>query len=284
MSSDPLSGEKMVEDYYRRHYVRQAILDFVYSGGPSPSRECAFYNARVKGLQRYLVFTPHRKRPIVLDSHTTFERALHSGATAFYCSYWRYAQPAELAGPIGRDLVWTVRAKSGGLQFAKQVTISSLRTLEGEGFYRPWVKYSGTLGFDIAIPFEALSDGIPADPISLGEIQKVLTREIASHLARAGYHVKLDGSKVLIKSGTDTCLLSELWWSRGLLLAPMSLHPNSGLVSVPIAPDDIRNFSVLEASPENIPTYRWSFTRRDREQLTPAIGWQSPAYASVSIV
>ncbi len=273
----------MLEDYYRRQYVRRAILDFVHSGRPFPIRECAFYNRRVKSLQRYLVFPDHRRRPVVLDSDASFETVLRSGAMAFYCSYWRYARPSELIGPIGRDLVWTIRAKSGGLQFAKQVTISSLRTLESEGFYHPWVKYSGTLGFDIIIPFETISDGIPANSSSLDEAQKMLTRRIASHLAHEGYRVKLDGSKVVIKSGSDTCLLSELWWSRGLLLAPMSLHPNSGLVSVPIAPEDVQNFSVLEASPENIHTYRWGFIRRDQERLVPATEWRSPAHGSALV-
>jgi hypothetical protein len=238
----------------------------------------------VKALQRYLTPTARRKRPIVFDSDASFETALRSGATAFYCSYWRYTHPGELAGPIGRDLIWTVRAKRGGLQFAKQVTISSLNALEDEGFYRPWVKYSGTLGFDIIVPFENLSDGVPTDPSSLDEAQKALTRGLADYLAREEYDVSLDGSKVTIKSGLDTCLLSELWWSRGLLLAPMSLHPNSGLVSVPIAPENIRDFSVLEASPENVPKYRWNFTREAHEGLTPAVEWQSPAYGSPALI
>ncbi|MEA1905222.1 MAG: hypothetical protein U9M97_05045 [Candidatus Hadarchaeota archaeon] len=275
----------MLVDYYRRQYVRRAILDFVHAGSSLPIRECAFYNRRVKGLQRYMTSpSSHRKHPMVFDSDASFETALRSGATAFYCSYWRYTQPGELAGPIGRDLVWTVRAKSGGLQFAKQVTISSLHVLEDEGFYHPWVKYSGTLGFDIIVPFENLSDGVPTDPSSLDEAQKMLTRGMADYLARGGHGVNLDGSKVTIKSGLDTCLLSELWWSRGLLLAPMSLHPNSGLVSVPLEPENIRDFSVLEASPENVPTYRWNFTRKAREGLTPAVEWQSTAYSSPALV
>lgn len=274
----------MLEDYYRRQYVRQAILDFVHAGRPFPIRECAFYNGRVGSLQRYLTSVPsRRKRPIVFDSDASFETALHSGATAFYCSYWRYTQPGELSGLVGRDLVWTVRAKSGGLQFAKQVTISSLHALEDEGFYHPWVKYSGTLGFDIIVPFESLSDGVPIDSRSLDEAQKMLTRRMADYLARGEYSANLDGSKVTIKSGSDTCLLSELWWSRGLLLAPMSLHPNSGLVSVPLAPENIQNFSVLEASPENIPTYRWNFTRKAQETLTPVVEWQPSAYGTPTL-
>ncbi len=185
---------------------------------------------------------------------------------------------------MGRDLVWTVRAKSGGLQFAKRVTISSLNALEDEGFYHPWVKYSGTLGFDIIVPFENLSDGVPTDPSSLDEAQKMLTRGMADYLIRGGYGVNLGGSKVTIKSGLDTCLLSELWWSRGLLLAPMSLHPNSGLVSVPLEPENIRNFSVLEASPENVPTYKWDFTPKTQEELIPAVEWQASAQDTLALV
>jgi len=216
----------MDNSYYRRQDVRQAILDFARTARPAPVREGAFHNKRLGTLQRYLSRgDSHRKRPVVFDSDLSLEAALREGAIAFYSSYWRYSHPDRLSGLIGRDLAWALRAESGGLDFAKEATVLLIHALEDEGFPEPWVKYSGTLGFDLLLPLESLPDALPpADARALDEFQNGLTRRIADRLAtQADFTTNLNGSKVAIKSGSDTCLLSELRWSRGLLLAPMSL-------------------------------------------------------------
>jgi len=217
-------------DYYRRLDVRQTILDFARASGGSGDRECAFYNARIKGLQRHL-----SEYPLVLDSAAAFDRALSSGATAFYCSYWRYPSQ-DYSRPLGHDLVWTV------------------------GVSEPWVKYSGRLGFDLLIPLEAIPDEAWAgDGDTLTDLQMRLTSYIASYLTERRSCIHIDGasSPLEIKQGTDTCLLSELRVRRGLLLAPMSLNPESGLVSVPIAPDKVAEFSVLDSSPADARAFEW---------------------------
>ncbi|MCS7131415.1 MAG: hypothetical protein NZ934_01625, partial [Hadesarchaea archaeon] len=42
------------------------------------------------------------------------------------------------------------------------------------------------------------------------------------------------------------------------LLAPMSLNPKSGLVSLPLAPERLENFSALDASPVDASAHRWT--------------------------
>jgi len=241
-------------DYYRRLDVRQTISDFARANGGSGGRECAFYNARIKGLQRHL-----SEYSIVLDSAAAFDRALASGATAFYCSYWRYPGQ-DYSRPLGHDLVWSVRARRGGLRFAKTVTALMIEALADGGVSEPWVKYSGRLEFDLLIPLEALPDEAWAgDGYMLADLQKRLTNYIASYLTerRSSIHIHGASSPLEIKQGTDTCLLSELRVRRGLLLAPMSLNPESGLVSVPIAPDKVAEFSVLDSSPADARAFEW---------------------------
>lgn len=242
-------------EYYHRLDTRRTILDFARAGGPEAVREGAFYYKRGDIIQRY---TPENEI-VVLDSHAAIDRALYAGASAFYSSFWRYAQPKELLHPLGRDLVWTIRAENGGLKFAKATTAAVFEVMSDAGFYEPWVKYSGELGFDIVIPLESVpGEAWAGDFKALDEIQRGITGYIASILSeRPNFRVTRESSKVTIREGSNTCLLSELRARRGLLLAPMSLNPRSGLVSLPIAPSQVGSFSVLDASPADPKQREW---------------------------
>jgi len=257
--------------YYNRSDVRRAILDFARAGDGRAVRECAFFNSRAKSVQRYLNSgDAKRGRPILLDSEAALEEALRSGASAFYCSYWRYADPQEPLHPLGHDLVWTIRATNGGLRFAKEVTVAVLDALADCGLYEPWVKYSGELGFDLFIPLEAIPGDAWTDDIkALADIQGALTSYIVSHLTErsAGFQVRTTNPHIAVGKGSDTCLLSELRLRRGLLLAPMSLNPKSGLVSLPLAPERVASFSVLDASPEDASSSEWAAQQISWKQM-----------------
>ncbi len=257
-----------MKDYYRRQDIRKAIIDFTHAGNGKSVREGAFYNSRAGILQRYMSREDSEKsQPIVFDSIIDIERALRESATAFYTSYSRYLQPEKLSKPMGRDLVWLIRAETGGLNFTKEITSIIVQLLEGQGFPEPWVKYSGVLGFDIVLPLEAMLDAVsPSDSNGFDEFQKELTIRMADDInARVSFSADHTGSKVVIRSGSNICLLSELGWRRGLLLAPMSLHPSSGLVSVPVKPSKVEDFSVMDASPESVRPFSW--------RVPPATSW-----------
>lgn len=258
-------------EYYNRSDVKRAILDFARAGDGSVVRECAFFNSRAKGVQRYLNYgDAERGRPILFDSEAALEEALREGASAFYCSYWRYAQPQESLHPLGHDLVWTIRATNGGLRFAKEVTVAVLDALADCGLYEPWVKYSGELGFDLVIPLEAIpGDAWSGDLKALADIQGALTSYIVSYLSErsAGFQLRTANSHISIGKGSDTCLLSELRLRRGLLLAPMSLNPRSGLVSLPLTPDRVASFSVLDASPADTSATEWAASKISWRQI-----------------
>lgn len=259
-------------DYYRRLDVRHTIMDFASASKGSGERECTFYNSRIKSMQRHL-----SEHPIVLDSAAAFDRALASGATAFYCSYWRYPGQ-DFSRPIGHDLVWIVRARRGGLEFAKMVIAWVTEALAEDGISEPWVKYSGQLGFDLLIPFEAIPpEAWAGDRYALTDLQRGLTNSIVSYLTERRSSIRVNGvsSFLEIKQGTDTCLLSELRVRRGLLLAPMSLNPESGLVSVPVAPDEVAEFSVLDSSPADARPFEWKQPSRVAHELVKhARPWQ----------
>lgn len=267
----PQSFEGMQVEYYKRLDVRRAILDFARAGNGRAVRECAFFNRLARRVQRHLSLEDAKRGwPVIFDSEAELEQALRAGASAFYCSYWRYAEPREPLHPLGHDLVWTIRASSGGLRFAKAVTVAVLEALADGGFSEPWVKYSGELGFDLVIPLEAVpADSWAGDIEALADLQGALTRYIAGYLVERvqGFSTDAANSHVTIRSGSGTCSLSELRLRRGLLLAPMSLCPSSGLVSVPLAPEEVAEFSVLDASPADASACRWEVPKDVAEGL-----------------
>ncbi|KUO42634.1 MAG: hypothetical protein APZ16_01830 [Candidatus Hadarchaeum yellowstonense] len=278
----PNRGSRM---YYQRLDVRRAILDFANTGGSRGVRECAFYNQKTKSLQRYL--DANQRTPICFEEPTDIDRVLAAGASAFYASYWRYYLD-DFNNPIGIDLVWTIRAESSGLKFAKEATSWVLQALEAAGVSEPWVKYSGGLGFDLVIPLETVPfEAWAGDVGVLQEMQEGLTSYIVSYLVDHQADVLVDGvvSPVKLKRGKETCLLSELRVKRGLLLAPMSLNPETGLVSVTINPKRLDGFTVWHASPEDARGVVWAPPSRESYELLRQIRpWLPEAMAAETSV
>lgn len=261
--------------YYQRVDVRRAIMDFAKPNGSSIVRECALYNARARRIQRYI--DGGSQTPIYLDTPESFESALAAGATAFYCSYWRHSWAGE-PGPLGRDLVWTTRAKQGGVGFAKETTAWVLRALKDVGISEPWVKYSGELGFDLVIPVETIPCEALVEGFTAQDLQRDITNYIVSYLREHFQEALIDDatSPIAIKRGNETCLLSELRVRRGLLLAPMSLNPQTGLVSVTLDPRRVAGFSVFDASPADARGFEWRYPPKVAHELVSrARVWQS---------
>lgn len=267
--------------YYQRLDVRRAITDFANASGSNGVRECGFYNPQAKSIQRYLN-DGGPQTSLYLDTPSEIDRALAMGASAFYCSYWR-SRWGDLDNPLGRDLVWITRAEQGGLDFVKEATAWVIRALEAAGVSEPWVKYSGELGFDLVIPLETIPCEVWAGSVEdLQGLQGGLTSYIVSYLHERFPEVLVDGvtSPINIKKGKETCLLSELWVKRGLLLAPMSLNPKTGLASATVDPKQVENFSVFDASPEDVRGFDWVPPSRTSYELIRYVRPWHPAPAA----
>jgi len=245
--------------YYNRIDVKRTILSFANPSGSNEFRECAIFNKHIKSLQRY-VNNCDEKYPIILNTPSAITHAVSQGASAFYCSYWRY-DGLDFDKPIGRDLVWTLRTKHGGLGFVKHIAALVVKAFEDIGIV-PWVKYSGDLGFDLVIPLDTIPHELWMGQLDvLDDLQKELTDSIVSQMYKYSHNIEIKnkGASIEIIQEGKTCLLSELRARRGLLLAPMSLNPETGLVSVPVDPKRINSFSILDASPSNVKSFDWEF-------------------------
>ncbi len=268
-----------MENYYGQKGVRQAIIDFFYSGSSSPTREGAFFNKKIDEIQRQ---SPVEDSLLVIDSQRTFTQSLKAGAKAFYSSYWRYSDPFDASGIRGRDLAWSLKAVEGGLSSVKEATTLFLEALEEEGFPSPLVKYSGKLGFDILIPIEDVQTGSPDDLEFISEIHENITSQASKYVENNGsFKIKEDESPIKFSGSSGTCLLTELKWRRGLLLAPMSLHPRSGLVSVPLLPREVPEFSVVDATPSKVHIREWTISQETSHERTESVFNQSSQNASL---
>ncbi|MEM2878131.1 MAG: hypothetical protein QXG10_01040 [Candidatus Hadarchaeales archaeon] len=243
--------------YYQRIDVKNAVCGYSTSSKSYGVREGAFFNARKKTFQRYTE-TIDGKKPVELTP-SEVSKAAEAGAIAFYCSYWLY-DCNDFREPTGRDLVWVIRIEKGDLEFAKKLTRAAAEALWEAGA-EPFVKYSGDLGFDIilpleSIPFEVWHGNIDALDDLQGELSDVIVSSIRSRL---GLVVEGDRHSFKIKEDEKTSLLSELRVKRGLLLAPMSINPETGLVSVPVDPRELDNFTIFDASPSKVIGKIWRF-------------------------
>ncbi|MFN4133014.1 MAG: hypothetical protein ACK4GQ_01405 [Candidatus Hadarchaeales archaeon] len=239
--------------YYLHTDVKKAIMTFASS--EKGVKEVAIYNPKVRSVQRYFKESGE-KVPLIIDERRYNEVAPE--ASAFYCSYWHY-DGVDFSNPIGRDLVWVVRAKKGGISIAKFVTKMVCEAL-GEIGLTPLVKYSGELGFDIIIPFDVIPLQISAGGLeALDELHHQLTDQITSYIREKLPEAEMQMLKdtLMLRVGSDSCLLSELRVKRGLLLAPMSLNPKTGLVSVPVDPKKIDSFRPLDATPDSARGVEW---------------------------
>lgn len=239
--------------YYQRTDVKNAILSQAFS--ERGAREVAIFNSATKSFQRYFK-DGGKKIPIEINERTYNEIARN--ASAFYCSYWHY-DSFDFSTPIGRDLVWVVRTREGGISVAKSITKMVCEALEEMGI-TPLVKYSGELGFDIVIPFDLIPPQISSGGLeALDEFHHQLTDQMVSYIRKKLPEAEIREMKgtVLLRIGSNSCLLSELRARRGLLLAPMSLNPKTGLVSLPVDPAKLDSFNPLHASPQLARAAEW---------------------------
>ena len=268
--------------YYERYDVQSILLLSANSTMGMGVRESAIYNSRIQSIQRYERVGNERK-PIRLTPESILQYVAQ-GAQAFYISYWYYAGGPEQ--PVGRDLVWTVRPQKGGLKISKRITKLIVQALRSLGI-EPWVKYDGQLGFDIIvplayIPYECWFGNLQA----LDDLHHKLTDYIASTIvvsSDVSAHA-LSPSSLQLESEAGICLLSELRVRRGLLLAPMSLNPRTNLVSVPVNPDELDSFTVLQATPPHVRPVRWTLPPAPVRALTRFALTTVPVQTTVSEV
>lgn len=257
-------------NYYKRPDVQEAIAQHA-----SGKEVAARFNDKFG------------KRPDVLQYPNDVMDFAKKGATSFHCSEELWSNPLQLKPLMSRkeldelrtgwDLVLDIDCKF--LEYSKIAADLIVQALKHHSITSYSVKFSGNKGFHIGVPYEALPKQINGADIKLlfpeaAKRAALYVKEKISTLL--GQRIlKLEGSfqKVAAKTGLsikdiaategnkaslnaepflaiDTLLIS----SRHMYRMPYSLHEKSGLVSIPINPEKILNFSKEQAMPENVKT------------------------------
>ena len=222
------------------------------------------------------------KRPDVLQFPSDVRELAREGVTSFHVSEERWKDPLQLRSGmskrelddlrIGWDLVLDL--DTNFFEFAKCAADLLVEALKFYDVKSLGIKFSGRAGFHLLVPFESFPtdvneqatrllfpDGVRnianhlkdliekplRDQIlsvsSLQEIQKGTGKEEAK-LLKTG---KFDPFSVV---DIDSVLIS----SRHMFRSVYSINEKSGLVSVPVNPQQIKQFTLRQAKIENVTT------------------------------
>lgn len=278
-----------------KHYKRKCIQKAMVNA--ATSREVAVRFGRGFG-----------KRPDVLHHPRDILEFAKQGASSFHVSEERWFNPLQLNSESrpndleelrsGWDLVLDIDCSF--LEYSKIAAKLCIDVLHAHGIKSVSVKFSGNKGFHIAVPFEAfpkrvgnvdvrklfpdaarriaayIGDSI-INKLSEG-IMNYEGRDFAAIMKKTGkkereivrYKKDALGSRIPVLDAKpfleiDTILISP----RHLYRMPWSLHEKSGLVSVPIMPEEVLLFEKASASPEKITDDMTNIIFLDKNSIVP---------------
>lgn len=235
-------------------------------------------------------------RPDTLVYPNDILERVRKGIVAFHCSVEHWKNPMQLKSEIpkkemdelrkGFDFIIDIDAKAK-LEHAQIAAIQVVEFLMSYGV-NPTIKFSGSRGFHIAIAsnafpkkidFKDMSEKYPEVPQTLANfIREKIRDKILDEL------IKYEGGvSALVKTVESVSELSPYqfidieknWGSRHLFRMPYSLHPKKWLISIPLTFDELKNFKITDAKPENVKIKDF-LTSKDNEAsdfLLAALDW-----------
>jgi len=219
------------------------------------------------------------KRPDILQFENDILELAKKGATSFHISEEHWTNPLLLKPGMtqkqldelrkGFDIILDIDGPFEVSTIAAELIIEALKFHDVKNIS---CKFSGNKGWHIGIPFKALPDNLnnqnirlffPEAPKVIAVYIKNMIKDLLSSRILENNSIKnltkLVNKKEeeLIKNNLfdpfsivdiDTVLISN----RHLFRAPYSFHEKSGLISIPIKPDEINKFRKEQAKIENI--------------------------------
>ncbi|MCX6750151.1 MAG: hypothetical protein NTZ83_01720 [Candidatus Pacearchaeota archaeon] len=238
---------KITNLYYSRPEVQKVLFEF------SKNREIC---------PRY--FEGFGKRPDVFEYPGDIFELVKRGATSFHCSEELWKDPLKIETGMnekqlnelrqGWDLVFDIDSKY--IDYSKIMAIEILKVLNFHGIKNVGIKFSGSKGFHLIIPWKAFpkeingirtSDKFPEYPRTLvryiTEQVKDKIIEKISELERPNKYIK--DYKADKEVMPDLVLVAP----RHLFRMPYSLHEKTALASIVLKQEEIENFQLTDAGP-----------------------------------
>jgi len=238
---------KITHLYYSRPEIQKALFEF------SKNREIC---------PRY--FEGFGKRPDVFEYAGDIFELVKRGATSFHCSEEIWQDPLRIETGMnekqlneirdGWDLIFDIDSKY--IDYSKILLLEIIKVLQFHGVKNFGIKFSGSKGFHLIIPWKAFpkeingvktSDKFPEYPRILvkyiiDKTNKSLIDKI-SELSRPNKYVRdHQAPKEVIP---DLILVSP----RHLFRIPYSLHEKTALASIVLKIEEIENFQLKDADP-----------------------------------
>jgi DNA primase catalytic subunit len=238
---------KITHLYYSKPEIQKAIFDF------SLNREIC---------PRY--FEGFGKRPDSLQYKSDVFELVKRGATSFHCSEELWDNPLNIKTGMtekelnelrtGWDLILDIDSKY--IDYSKIYAKIIIKFLEFSGIKNIGIKYSGSKGFHIIVPWKAFPKEVNKIKASdmFPEWARVLTKYIIAktHDYLITEITKLSSPNKYIRDNSaskevmpDLILVSP----RHLFRMPYSLHEKTALASVVINKDKISDFQLRDADP-----------------------------------
>jgi hypothetical protein len=238
---------KITHLYYSKPEIQKAIFDF------SQNREVC---------PRY--FEGFGKRPDSLQYESDIFELVKKGATSFHCSEELWENPLSISTNMdekqlnglrtGWDLILDIDSKY--IDYSKIYAKIIINFLEFSGVKNIGIKFSGSKGFHIIVPWKAFPKEVNNVHTKnmFPEWARILTRYIISktHDYLIKEVTKLSSPNKYVRDTSapkevmpDLVLVSP----RHLFRMPYSLHEKTALASVVINKDKISEFQLKDADP-----------------------------------
>ncbi len=249
---------KITHIYYSRKDIQKALFSFSSNREIAPSYMMESFGTRPDSFQY---------------PGDIFELA-KKGATSFHCSEELWNDPLKISTGmkqkdmndlrLGWDFLLDIDSKY--LDYSKIMAELIIKVLKFHGIKNFGIKFSGSKGFHIIIPWKAFpetihnnktSDMFPEWPRILTKyIMEMVKPELISKINETLGDEKYGSSKKYIKGDEgagdfakkvmpDLILVSP----RHLFRMPYSLHEKTALASVVLNPEEIKDFQPKDADP-----------------------------------
>ncbi len=268
--------KQITQLYYSKPEVQEAIYSF------AKNREiCPVY------------FKGFGKRPDTLEYKGDIIELVKKGATSFHCSEELWKNPLDIETGmsekaasdlrIGWDFLIDIDSKY--IDYSKIMAKEILKVLNFHGVKNVGIKFSGSKGFHMIIPWKSFPKEVNEIPTSnrfpewpriilnyLSEKSKPgLIKEITILSTKNEYIRDEAASKEVIP---DLVLVSP----RHLFRMPYSLHEKTALASVVIEKEEIDDFQLKDANPLKVQVKEFMPNSKEGEAtelLREALDWDN---------
>jgi len=272
--------DSLLNLYYSRKDVQEAIYNFCKNREVVPRYGEGF-----------------GKRPDTLEYPSDILQQVKKGATSFHCSEEIWTRPLELSTDFQKEQLDSMREgwdllidiDSQYLDYSKIMAKLIVQALEFHSIKNIGIKFSGSKGFHIIIPWQAFPERVNSQDTKkmfpdwarivsmyIHELVKPKLLERISHLNSDKTSKYVTGDEKagdsVEKVAPDIVLVS----SRHLFRAPYSLHEKTCLASIVIDKNEIENFQPSDADPLKVKVreYRPEPRKEEaRELLIQALDW-----------